>query len=221
MNAAVIERLTQDDLPGLFERIAGVFERQRAFLIELDGKVGDGDLGITMQKGFAAALAAVREHRDGPVGKTLQRAGMAIAKAAPSTMGTLMATGFMQGGKALGDAGELGPAQLATFWRAFHDGIVARGKARPGDKTLVDVLGPTAQALEAGAAEGRTLGDALDAALAAARSALDATKSMVAQHGKAACFQEKSLGLEDAGATAAFLLVEALRDHVHHQEASP
>ena len=206
-----MDSIDKSALPGLFEQLREVFARERERLIELDGKVGDSDLGITMNKAFTAAAATVAANTTDPIGKTLQLAGMAIAKAAPSTMGTLTATGFMRGGKAVGDRAALSTAEWATFWRAYHDGVVERGKARPGDKTLVDVLGPIVASLESSAGGGVPLPQALTLATAAAADALEATKTMVAQHGKAACFQEKSLGLQDAGATVGFLIIDTLR----------
>ena len=143
-----IQHIDKARLAGLFLRLRKVFENQRDFLIDLDGKVGDSDLGITMNKAFAAAAASVSANASDPIGKTLQLAGMAIAKAAPSTMGTLTATGFMRGGKALLESASIGASEMAVFWRAYHDGVVERGKAKPGDKTVVDVLGPIVTSLE-------------------------------------------------------------------------
>lgn len=212
-----MDPIGQDELAGLFARLREVFTQQRETLIALDGKVGDSDLGITMNKGFIAAHEAVASAgADDGVGKRLQMAGMAIAKAAPSTMGTLTATGFMRGGKALAvsQAAAIGTAELAAFWRAYHDGVVERGKAKPGDKTLVDVLGPLAASLEASVAAGLPLLEALDEAAQVAAQALEATKTMTAQHGKAAVFREQSVGLQDAGATVGFLIIQTMRDHV-------
>jgi phosphoenolpyruvate---glycerone phosphotransferase subunit DhaL len=211
--------MTSIDRPGLtalFTQLRQVFAAQRDSLIDLDGKVGDSDLGLTMNKAFVAAdesVTSTAADTANSLGRILQLAGMAIAKAAPSTMGTLTATGFMRGGKAVGDAESLGTAELAAFWRAYHDGVVERGKAKPGDKTLVDVLGPIVASLEASAQAQAALPEALQRAAQAAATALEATKSMVAQHGKAACFQEKSLGLQDAGATVGFLIINTMRDH--------
>ena len=213
-----MQSIDKAQLSGLFEQLRLVFAAQRESLIELDGKVGDSDLGLTMNKAFTAAaasvLATVTANGSDSIGKTLQLAGMAVAKAAPSTMGTLTATGFMRGGKAVGECLALSTPEFAAFWRAYHDGIVERGKARPGDKTVVDVLGPLAATLEAAARAGVALPEALQIATDAAAAALEATRNMVAQHGKAACFQEKSLGLQDAGATVAFLIIDTMRAYV-------
>lgn len=202
------------DLAPLFERLRDVFAAQRDFLIDLDGKVGDSDLGLTMNKAFIAASEAVAGNAGDPPGRTIQLAGMAIAKAAPSTMGTLMATGFMRGGKALEAVSEIGTAQMAAFWVAFKNGVVERGKAQPGDKTLLDVLIPICTVLDAAAVADVPLPRALEQATRAAADGLEATKAMVAQHGKAACFAQKSLGLQDAGATVVLFLIEAISGFV-------
>jgi dihydroxyacetone kinase-like protein len=209
-----MNRIEKENLPALFEALRNVFTAQREALIELDGKVGDSDLGITMNKAFIAAFESVRNNAIDPIGKTLQLAGMAIAKAAPSTMGTLVATGFMRGGKALEGAQALGIAEMSAFWAAFFKGVADRGKAQLGDKTLLDVLSPIALSLEASSASGIGLADALQKAEHAARDGLEDTKAMVAQHGKAACFQEKTVGLQDAGATVGVLIIETLHAYV-------
>ena len=216
-----MQRIEKSQLAGLFEQLRTVFAAQRDFLIDLDGKVGDSDLGLTMNKAFMAAAASVNANVSDPIGKTLQVAGMAIAKAAPSTMGTLTATGFMRGGKAIGDCASMSTSEFATFWRAYHDGVVERGKAKPGDKTLVDVLGPITLSLETSASAGVALPEALVQATEAAANALEGTKTMVAQHGKAACFQEKSLGLQDAGATVGFLIIDTMRAYVLDDATPP
>lgn len=206
-----MQSIDKENLPALFEALRDVFTAQREALIALDGKVGDSDLGITMNKAFIAAFESVRNNTSDPIGKTLQLAGMAVAKAAPSTMGTLVATGLMRGGKALEGAQVWGTAEMSAFWTAFFKGVADRGKAQLGDKTLLDVLSPIAQSLETSRDSGTDLGTALARAAQAAQAGLEATKAMVAQHGKAACFQEKTVGLQDAGATVGVLMIETMR----------
>lgn len=108
----------------------------------------------------------------------------------------------------------LGTADMAAFWCAYRDGVAERGKAKVGDKTLLDVLDPIATMLEAEAAAGASLSDALTAAADAAEEALEATRSMVAQHGKAAAFQEKTIGLQDAGATVGAFMIRRMAKFV-------
>ncbi len=210
--------ITASDLINLFDSWKDLFAEQRDFLIALDGKVGDSDLGITMSKAFAAAAEAVHaEEQDAGIAKLLRVAGAIMARVAPSTMGTLTATGFLRASKACEDVSEIGTNEVAVFWRAYRDGIAERGKAKVGDKTLLDVLDPIAVTLEAQAASGVSLKDALAAAAKAGEDALEATKTMVAQHGKAAAFQEKTIGLQDAGATVGMLLITSMSAFVAAQ----
>jgi dihydroxyacetone kinase-like protein len=208
-----MDAINASDLIRLFDAWKQLFAEQREFLISLDGKVGDSDLGITMSKSFAAAAEAVAaEGEAAGISKLLRTAGATMARAAPSTMGTLTATGFLRASKAVEGAATLGTGEMADFWVAFRDGISERGKARVGDKTIVDVLDPVARQLEEAAAAGMALPAALAAAADAADAALEATKTLVAQHGKAAAFQEKTIGLQDAGATVGALLLRKLSD---------
>lgn len=207
------DALRTPELIALLSRLKALMEDRKAFLIELDGKVGDSDLGLTMSKGFAAAADAVAGATE-PPGRLLMKAGMAMAKAAPSTMGTLLATGFMRGGKAIEGAERVATGEMRRFWEAFLNGILERGKAKPGEKTVVDALKPAVLALVEAEAASAPLSAALQAAADAAAKGVLATKEMIAQHGKAACFQEKTRGLPDAGATVGGMLLEAFRAYV-------
>lgn len=129
-----MDKITSGDITALFEALHATFRDKRDELIALDAKVGDSDLGITMNAAFEAAAATVAAQTDTPMGKQFMLAGAAMAKAAPSTMGTLTATGFMRGGKALGDADAIGATEMAAFWRAYADGIAERGKAKLGTR---------------------------------------------------------------------------------------
>ena len=206
-----IGTLNAGDLIALFASWKDLFAEQREFLIALDGKVGDSDLGITMSKSFAAAAEALEaEGEAAGISRLLRTAGATMARTAPSTMGTLTATGFLRASKAVEGKDALDTADMAAFWRAYRDGVAERGKAKVGDKTLLDVLDPIATTLEAEAASGAPLTDALNAAADAAEQALEATKSLLAQHGKAAAFQEKTIGLQDAGATVGALMIRRM-----------
>ena len=210
-----MEKIKAADLIGLFESWKTLFAEQREFLIALDGKVGDSDLGITMSKAFAAAAEALAaEGEQAGISRLLRTAGATMARAAPSTMGTLTATGFLRASKATEGAEALGTAEIAAFWRAYRDGIAERGKARLGDKTLLDVLDPIAVTLEQQAVSGTALPGALGAAADAAEQALEATSAMAAQHGKAAAFREKTIGLQDAGATVGYLMIRRMAEFV-------
>lgn len=198
-------------IAGLFQSIRSVMEEKRDYLIELDAAMGDGDLGLTMARAFSTADDLVRESEESDLGKLLMQVGMAIAKAAPSTMGTLVATGFMRGGKAVGGKESLDGADFASFFRAFADGIRERGKTELGNKTILDVMEPAAVAAEEAALQsGAEPAAVVSAACTGARQGWEDAKEMQAQHGRQAYYREKSIGKPDPGATAGVLIIEAM-----------
>ena len=198
--------LGKDEVLKILQNLKALFNDRKDFLVELDGRMGDGDLGLTMSKAFTAACDELLDTAETDIGKIFMKAGMQMAKAAPSTMGTLMGTGFMRGGKAVAGKGELTTADLADFFQAFVAGIMERGKARPGEKTVIDSLKPAADTLARLSAEDHT--QALSAALSAAEKGLESTKNMIAQHGRIAYYKEQSKGQEDPGATAGVILIK-------------
>ncbi|HFD9223518.1 TPA: dihydroxyacetone kinase subunit L [Salmonella enterica] len=206
--------LTLNDTTALIAAWSAEMNLKRDELIKLDQAVGDGDLGITMQKAFHAAQQIQPEQEKG-IAHYLIQCGFAMARAAPSTMGTLMAAGFMCGGKALSPGlMTLGVPDLSTFFCGFTQGIAERGKAQPGDKTVLDVLLPASDALMQETAAGAPLGRAAESAQAAAMAGLEATRDMFPRHGKAAVFADSSAGKEDPGATVALILFSVLNRYV-------
>jgi len=206
--------ITRSDLPGLFQAWDAVMAEQKDALILLDGVMGDGDLGLTMVAAFAAAAAEVAGSAEADLGMVLAKAGMAMARAAPSTMGTLVGSGFMRGGKALRGQAALAAPEFALFLGAFTEGVMDRGKARPGEKTIIDALHPAALAAQAQAQGGAGLARTAAAAAEAAEAGLQAATGMLAQHGRAVYYQEKSIGRQDPGATVGCLLVKTLAEYV-------
>lgn len=197
--------LTKGDVLSIIHRIRCIIEENHQYLIELDSLMGDGDLGLTMKKAFVTADDELQEIDESDCGKIFMRAGMIMAKAAPSTMGTLVATGFMRGGKAVAGESELDAASLADFFSAFVDGIMERGKSAPGEKTIVDVMKPAADAVVEH--KDKTVDEALRAALTAAEKGLEATKEMAPKHGKIYYHQEEAKGRPDPGGTAGVYII--------------
>ncbi len=126
------ENLNTDDIKAIFFRLQTVMADNRDYLIDLDNEMGDGDLGLTMVKAFNAAAIESKRSEEQLPGKLLMRLGMVMAKAAPSTMGTLLATGFMRGGKAIANEQSIDVSGLAVFFEAFNQGIMERGETQPG-----------------------------------------------------------------------------------------
>jgi dihydroxyacetone kinase-like protein len=198
--------LSKDEIIKILQNLKRLFNDNRDYLVELDARMGDGDLGLTMSKAFTAVYDELRDTAETDIGKILMKAGMLMAKAAPSTMGTLMGTGFMRGGKAVSGTDEISTTDLAEFFQAFVTGIMERGKAKPGEKTIIDSLKPAADTLLE--LKGEEVGKALQEALRSSENGLESTKNMVAQHGRIAYYKEQSKGQKDPGATAGVILIK-------------
>ncbi|MDR1744471.1 MAG: DAK2 domain-containing protein [Planctomycetota bacterium] len=194
----------------ILNSIASVMAAEKERLIGLDQVVGDGDLGLTMSAGFGGAAKDAATFGETEPGRLFMKAGMAINKYAPSTMGTLMATGFMRGGKAVAGKSELASADLAAFFQAFLDGLMERGKAKPGEKTVIDAVLPAAEAAKTVA--DMPLAEAFRTILAAAEKGTEDARALMSQHGKAAVFREKTQGLIDPGSMAFCLAVRGMAD---------
>jgi dihydroxyacetone kinase-like protein len=209
-----MDKLTVQNLRELFSRLKSMAIENKDYLIELDGVMGDSDLGLTMVAVFTAADKVAAEYSEADIGGLFMKAGMAMANAAPSTMGTLMATGFMRGGKALKGVEEMELSHLSSFWAAFVNGLMERGKAKPGEKTIIDALHPASVALEKSLLSEATLKQAIQEAKTAAHIGMELTRTMVAQHGRAAYYQEKSRTVQDPGAVLGSLVVNTFSDYI-------
>jgi dihydroxyacetone kinase-like protein len=198
--------------------IAESVKDRRDYLTQLDAAIGDGDHGVNMDRGFEAvgkALAA----QDGslPPGKLLTLAGKTLVSTVGGASGPLWGTAFRRAGRALGDREELDGQDLVVALRAAIDGVVELGAAQPGDKTMVDALGPAADALAAALDSGEPLEAALAAATKAAEDGAKATVPLQARKGRASYLGERSIGHQDPGATSAALIMAALQRAVEQE----
>jgi dihydroxyacetone kinase-like protein len=207
-----METLRIKDIQSIILQIKNIIDSNQDKLMELDGVMGDGDLGFTMTRAFAAAHEEADKSEEKIPGKLLTRLGMVIAKASPSTMGTLVATGFMKGGKSIDSYEEISPEGLAVFFEAFTRSIMERGKSVPGNKTIIDTLFPAAEALRISV--NKSLVEAISAAREASLKGLEASTKMKAQHGRAAYYQDDSIGKQDGGATVGTYIIEGFYRHI-------
>ena len=209
-----MEKMGSVEIIKMLGHVAQAMKDKRQYLIELDSAIGDGDLGITMEKGFGAAYDYAKDNESLKPGDLLMRCGMQIVKVAPSTMGTLMGTGFMRGGKMLSGKDILVSQDLAVFFEGFLQGVLERGKAKQGEKTIVDILFPIVEAMKA--YQGTDCKAVLEEGVLGAYRGLEAEKGMMSQHGKAAVFREKTLQMTDPGSMAVVILIEACRDSAYN-----
>jgi len=185
--------------------IAGRLEAEHQMLSELDGRLGDGDLGLTLLKAFRA-LDGLKDTLPADLGQALLQMGSATAKVSSSSFGTLMATGLMAGAKALKGRQAAEWSELSGLIRTAREAMQARGKASLGDKTVLDALAGI---------ETATLGlDDPAAELSAAREAIEAVleefRARPNRIGRARVYAERTIGLDDPGMVAVRVMLAAL-----------
>jgi dihydroxyacetone kinase-like protein len=190
------------------ERFAAAVDAHAQELTELDSAIGDADHGINLQRGMRAAVERL------PVGGAtpdaiLRAVANALISKTGGASGPLYGTAFLRASQAVAGCGSLDAGDVARMFRAALDGIRERGKAEPGDKTMVDAFTPAVDALEAGVARGDDLRTALRAAALAAGAGSDATIPLVARKGRASYLGERSREHRDPGSRSTTLLFEA------------
>ena len=188
---------------------AEAMAEHRAELIELDRAIGDSDHGENMDRGFQAVLAKLAEDAPETPGAALKLAAMTLMSKVGGAAGPLYGTAFLRAATALGDASAVDAAGWAAALAAARDGIVARGKAEPGDKTMVDAWTPAVEAATAAAGNGGAVLNVLTAAAEAAEAGAVATDPLVARKGRASYLGERSAGHRDPGAASSALILRA------------
>lgn len=195
-------------LSGFSERVTA----QQQYLTDLDSAIGDADHGSNMARGMAAVVAKLDADQPGSVDALLKTTGMTLVSSVGGASGPLYGTLFLRMGAAAGAVQELDGAALGAALRAGYEGILQRGKAEPGDKTMIDALLPALDAYDAAMASGSSLADAVTAASNAAAAGRDATEPLVARKGRASYLGERSAGHIDPGSASTALLFDALAE---------
>ena len=189
---------------------AQAMAEHRVELSELDRAIGDSDHGENMDRGFQAVLDKLAETAPETPGAALKLTAMTLMSKVGGAAGPLYGTAFLRASAALGDTAEIDQATWAAALAAARDGIVARGKAEPGDKTMVDAWTPAAEAAQAAANAGSAdILTVLVAAAEAAEAGAVATDPLVARKGRASYLGERSAGHRDPGAASSALILRA------------
>ena len=178
-------------------------------LTELDRAIGDADHGSNMRRGLSASAALADQEDFSSIDAYLKKVGMTLVSTVGGASGPLYGTFFLRLAGPLAASEDVGSREFGQALRAGVEGIVARGKAEAGDKTMYDAFSPALEAFESAAGSGAGLAEALQAAADAAAQGRDATEPMVARKGRASYLGERSAGHQDPGATSATLLIEA------------
>jgi dihydroxyacetone kinase-like protein len=205
-----METIKKAELKKILESITATMEKAKEELIALDALVGDGDLGLTMCKGFQAIRAEFDKIDEPDMGKLIMKLGMKMNSEVPSTMGTLVSICFVKAGTKAKGKTELNLADLVEMGRAALQGVMERGQSKVGDKTMLDALNPAVEALAAASEARKSLAEAQEAAYQAAAEGTQKTKAMKSVHGRAAYYSEKSIGRQDPGATAMMYIIKGI-----------
>jgi dihydroxyacetone kinase-like protein len=204
--------ITRDGAIDWMNRFASEMAEHRQELIALDTAIGDGDHGTNMNRGMTKAVEKLQSAEQADPGAVLKTVAMTLVSTVGGAAGPLYGTLFLQMGGAMAGHPEVDLPTFAAAWRKGLEGVQSRGKAQPGDKTMVDALIPAVAALESAS----DLDDGLRAAVQAAEEGMKATTPLVARKGRASYLGERSEGHQDPGATSTYYLfksaAEALAD---------
>lgn len=190
-----------------------VMTEQRDFLTQLDTEIGDGDHGLNMQRGFSKALEKIATVSDKDIGTILKTVGMTLLSQVGGASGPLYGTLFIKGSQVANGKEQLTFEELVSIFKAGVEGIIARGRAEPGDKTLCDVWLPLLDEL-AQSDHSQPEAVLLNQAVEKAENFAKATVPMTAKKGRASYLGERSVGHADPGATSSYYLIKALAEAV-------
>jgi phosphoenolpyruvate---glycerone phosphotransferase subunit DhaL len=190
-------------------RFAAAVAEHKAELVRLDTAVGDGDHGTNMDRGMRKVLEKLDGLEQGDIGAMLKAVGMTLVSSVGGAAGPLYGTLFLQMGTSAAGRDTLDLAGWTAALEAGVAGVRSRGKAEPGDKTMVDALLPALDALRAAGEDGTGLPDALERSADAAREGMEATIPLEARKGRASYLGPRSVGHQDPGATSTHLLLRA------------
>jgi len=191
---------------------AAVITEHKVELTHLDREIGDGDHGENLARGFAAVIGKFDAGSPDTPGAVLKLVATTLISTVGGASGPLFGTAFLRAATAAGDATELDGPAVATLLAAARDGVVARGKAEPDDKTMIDALTPAVDAAKAAADSGGDVAAVLSAAADAAEAGSAATEPLRARKGRASYLGERSIGHVDPGSRSTAYLLRALAE---------
>ena len=198
--------ISSDQIFTWIERFAAHIADQKDYLTQLDAAIGDADHGANMHRGLQAVLAKKAELQNSDIGAMLKGVAMTLISTVGGASGALYGTFFLQASTLAGGRTELSPSEFGSVLEKGLAGIVLRGKAALGDKTMIDALQPAIKAYKLSIDSDETLEQALSKAVIAAEDGLKSTVPLVARKGRASYLGERSAGHPDPGATSTLIL---------------
>ena len=204
--------ITRDKIIAWIEAFAAVLSENKVYLTDLDSPIGDADHGINMDRGFQAVLTKLPSVSNQDIGAIFKTVGMTLVSTVGGASGPLYGTYFLQMGMVTNGKLELTLEDWISAVESGVNGVIRRGKANPGDKTMIDSLLPGLEALKAATNDGTNLAEALEKATVAAEQGMKDTIPLVAKKGRASYLGERSAGHQDPGATSSYFLFKTAAD---------
>lgn len=202
----------RDDALAWIKNVARVINENNVYLTQLDAAIGDADHGANMDRGFKAVMTKMADISDKDMGTLFKTVGMTLISTVGGAGGPLYGTFFLQLGMKTSGKMELGLADWAEALEAALAGVVMRGKADLGDKTMVDALTPAVDALKRAVQDQQSIVKALELSAEAARQGMESTIPLVARKGRASYLGDRSANHQDPGATSSYLILKAAAD---------
>ena len=204
--------LTKQQVVDWLMRCGEVFSRERDFLTQLDTEIGDADHGLNMNRGFNKVVEKLPSVADKDIGFILKNTGMTLLSSVGGASGPLFGTFFIRAAQAANAKQSLDLTELHQVMQEGVEGVVMRGKAEPGDKTMCDVCWPVVESLGQSAQQNLSVAEALQRAADSAERAVESTITMQARKGRASYLGERSIGHQDPGATSVMLMMKTLAE---------
>lgn len=202
--------VSKEQIVQWLQAFAAVIEQNKDYLTELDAAIGDADHGINMSRGFKKVMSQLPSVADKDIGTILKTVSMTLISSIGGASGPLYGTLFLRASTAVTGKQQLTEDDMVVLLQAGLDGVIQRGKAQMGDKTMLDVLSPAVATLQQATSEGKSALEAMQQTVAAAEQGMKDTIPMLAKKGRASYLGERSVGHQDPGATSAYLLLKSL-----------
>lgn len=204
--------ISRDAVLEWLKAFAVAIETQKDYLTQLDSEIGDADHGANMTRGLKACVEALPSVADKDIGSVFKAVGMKLISTVGGASGPLYGTLFLQMATTSNGKLELSLAEWVATLEAGINGVLTRGRANLGDKTMIDALSPALVALKTAAANGASLSEALRLSAEACAAGRDATIPLVAKKGRASYLGERSAGHQDPGATSSAIMLQTIAE---------
>ena len=207
-----MKKISKEDFINIINIVVDTIIENEAYFCDLDSVAGDGDFGTSLSKGFSEIKADWDNLNRKDIGSFLRSCSMIIMEKCGGASGPIWGNAFMKAGRYAKGKESLNLKEVSELFQSMIDGIQKVGKAKLGDKTLLDSLIPLTESLKKSAEEDLEMEDALDIAIKEAEKGAESTKTITASKGRARYLGERSIGAYDAGAKAIVVIMTAVKD---------